>query len=136
MHVVTTSTDSQTIRFVPRRQNDGDVTVRIYDKSSRREINYSSSYVWQTTDLLFNDVDQNWNSEPQVEFNYGDIFSTVSGQFSFRENEYYGIKLIDNGGELYKGMLFCTDQTDFDKFDVHKNEYIAEQSYDNEYITV
>jgi hypothetical protein len=136
MHVVTTSTDSQTIRFVPRRQNDGDVTVRIYDKSSRREINYSSSYVWQTTDLLFNDVDQNWNSEPQVVFNYGDIFSTVSGQFSFRENEYYGIKLIDNGGELYKGMLFCTDQTDFDKFDVHKNEYIAEQSYDNEYITV
>jgi hypothetical protein len=136
MHVVTTSTDSQTIRFVPRRQNDGDVTVRIYDKSSRREINYSSSYVWQTTDLLFNDVDQNWNSEPQVAFNYGDIFSTVSGQFSFRENEYYGIKLIDNGGELYKGMLFCTDQTDFDKFDVHKNEYIAEQSYDNEYITV
>jgi len=136
MHVVTTSTDSQTIRFVPRRQNDGDVTVRIYDKSSRREINYSSSYVWQTTDLLFNNVDQNWNSEPQVAFNYGDIFSTVSGQFSFRENEYYGIKLIDNGGELYKGMLFCTDQTDFDKFDVHKNEYIAEQSYDNEYITV
>ncbi len=136
MHVVTTSTDSQTIRFVPRRQNDGDVTVRIYDKSSRREINYSSSYVWQTTDLLFNDVDQNWNSEPLVVFNYGDIFSTVSGQFSFRENEYYGIKLIDNGGELYKGMLFCTDQTDFDKFDVHKNEYIAEQSYDNEYITV
>jgi hypothetical protein len=136
MHVVTTSTDSQTIRFVPRRQNDGDVTVRIYDKSSRREINYSSSYVWQTTDLLFNDVDQNWNSEPQVAFNYGDIFSTVSGQFSFRENEYYGIKLIDNGGELYKGILFCTDQTDFDKFDVHKNEYIAEQSYDNEYITV
>jgi len=136
MHVVTTSTDSQTIRFVPRRQNDGDVTVRIYDKSSRREINYSSSYVWQTTDLLFNNVDQNWNSEPQVAFNYGDIFSTVSGQFSFRENEYYGIKLIDNGGELYKGILFCTDQTDFDKFDVHKNEYIAEQSYDNEYITV
>lgn len=136
MHVVTTSTDSQTIRFVPRRQNDGDVTVRIYDKSSRREINYSSSYVWQTTDLLFNNVDQNWNADPEVVFNYGDIFSTVSGQFSFRENEYYGIKLIDNGGELYKGILFCTDQTDFDKFDVHKNEYIAEQSYDNEYITV
>ena len=136
MHVVTTSTDSQTIRFVPRRQNDGDVTVRIYDKSSRREINYSSSYVWQTTDLLFNNVDQNWNADPEVVFNYGDIFSTVSGQFSFRENEYYGIKLIDNGGELYKGILFCTDQTDFDKFNVHKNEYIAEQSYDNEYITV
>ena len=136
MHVVTTSTDSQTIRFVPRRQNDGDVTVRIYDKSSRREINYSSSYVWETTDLLFNNVDQNWNADPEVVFNYGDIFSTVSGQFSFRENEYYGIKLIDNGGELYKGILFCTDQTDFDKFDVHKNEYIAEQSYDNEYITV
>jgi len=136
MHVVTTSTDSQIIRFVPRRQNDGDVTVRIYDKSSRREINYSSSYVWQTTDLLFNNVDQNWNADPEVVFNYGDIFSTVSGQFSFRENEYYGIKLIDNGGELYKGIFFCTDQTDFDKFDVHKNEYIAEQSYDNEYITV
>ena len=86
--------------------------------------------------MLFNNVDQNWNSDPEVVFNYGDIFSTVSGQFSFRENEYYGIKLIDNGGELYKGILFCTDQTDFDKFDVHKNEYIAEQSYDNEYITV
>ena len=136
MHVVTTSTDSQTIRFIPRRENDGDVTVRIYDKSSRREVNYSSAYFWQTTDIFFNNADQTWNEDPEIVFIYNDVFSTVSGQFSFRENEYYGIKLIDNSGELYKGVLFCTDQTDYDKFDVHKDDYVVEQSYNNEYITV
>ena len=136
MHVVTTSTDSQTIRVIPRRRNVSQVTIRIYDKSSRREINYSSPYYWQTADVFFNEVDQNWNTDPQVVFNYGDPFSTVSGQFNFRENEYYGIKLIDNSGELYKGVLFCTNQTDYDKFDVHKDDYVVEQSYDNEYITV
>ncbi len=136
MHIVTTSIDSQTIRFIPRRQNVSTVTVRIYDKSSRREINYKSDYFWNLTDVLYNNANQNWNEDPQIIFNYGDPFSTVSGQFSFRENEYYGIKLIDSSGELYKGVLFCTNQTDYDKFDVHKDDYVVEQSYDNEYITV
>tara|TARA_X000001382_G_C3176547_1_gene181132 strand:+ start:153 stop:563 length:411 start_codon:yes stop_codon:yes gene_type:complete len=136
MHVVTTSTDLQTIRVIPRRQNSGVVSVIVYDKSSRRTIDYNSLYYWNTANINYNENNNRWEDESNAVFTYGDPFSTVSGQFSFRENEYYGIKLIDSSGELYKGVLFCTDQTDYDKFDVHKDDYVVEQSYNNEYITV
>ena len=136
MHVLTTSTEQQTIKIVPRRDNQGEVTVRLYDKSTRRDVNYASAYYWQTTDVFFSEADQDWNEDPQVVFTYGDVFSTISGQFNLTENEYYGIKLIDSVGELYKGIIFCTNQTDFNKFDVHKDDYVVEQSYNNEYITV
>jgi hypothetical protein len=134
MHVLTTSTDQQTIKIVPRRDNQGEVTVRLYDKSTRKTINYEPPYSWQTADVFFNEADQDWNETSEVTFTYGDVFSTVSGEFNLRENEYYGLKLIDSAGELYKGIIFCTNQTDFAKFNVSKDDYVIETSYDNEYI--
>jgi hypothetical protein len=30
--------------------------------------------------------------------------------------------------------MFCTDQTDYDKYDPNKNDYVVESTYNNEYV--
>lgn len=134
MHILTTSTEEQSINLVTRRANQGVVSILLYDKSARREINYNTEYYWQTTDLFFNEVNEYWNQSPQLSYTYGDVFSTLSGVFNLKENQYYSIKLLDGEGELYRGIIFCTNQTDYNKFDVHKDDYVVEDSYDNEYV--
>lgn len=134
MHILTTSTEEQSINLVTRRVNQGVVSILLYDKSARREINYNTEYYWQTADLFFNEVNEYWNQSPQLSYNYGDVFSTLSGVFNLKENQYYSIKLFDSEGELYRGIIFCTNQTDYNKFDVHKDDYVVEDSYDNEYV--
>ena len=50
------------------------------------------------------------------------------------EGRFYQFTVYDNDGVQYKGRLFCTAQTEYDKYTVNENVYTQEQSYDNEYI--
>ena len=38
------------------------------------------------------------------------------------------------GALLYMGRLFCTSQTEYDKYTVNQNIYTEEESYNNEFI--
>jgi hypothetical protein len=38
------------------------------------------------------------------------------------------------GALLYMGRLFCTSQTEYDKYTVNQNVYTEEESYNNEFI--
>lgn len=134
MHVLTTSNSTQVLKVIPRRQNNGVVTMSLIDKSTNRQSNYVSEYYWHTTDFYFNELDVNWNQDPDFVFAYADVFSTVTSVFYLKEGTFYTIKLSDVDGELYEGMIFCTDQTDYDKYDPNKNDYIMESTYDNEYV--
>jgi hypothetical protein len=59
---------------------------------------------------------------------------TLSGSFSLVEDRFYSFEVKDGSNVIYKGLIFCTNQTDYDKFDVHKDDYVVEDSYDNEFV--
>lgn len=134
MHILTTSDSAQVLRVIPRRENNGDVTMTLTYKSANRDLNYVSEYHWQTTDFYFNELGVNWNQYQDFDFTYTDVFSTLTAVFSLKEDTFYTLKLTDVDGELYQGIIFCTNQTDYNKFDVHKDDYVVEDSYDNEYV--
>lgn len=50
------------------------------------------------------------------------------------EGRFYTFFVYNNDGVQYKGRLFCTAQTDYDKYTVNQNVYTEEQSADNEFI--
>jgi len=108
--------------------------MTLIDKSTNRDSNYVSEYYWQTTDFYFNELDVDWNQDPDFVYEYGDVFSTITSIFYLKEGTFYTIKLSDIDGELYEGMMFCTDQTDYDKYDPNKNDYVVESTYNNEYV--
>lgn len=135
MKILTTSTGSQSIKFIPRT-TVGSVIFSLIDKNKRTTSNIP------------------------VTVSNADGYMTVSGSFSLTEgvlysfevaiDDYYervladsgsieGITCVDSnniGSLLYRDTIFCTDQTDYRKYTVNQGEYTTENTYDNDFIVL
>ena len=109
MHLLTTSVAAQQLKIVPR-QDASSVTLELTDKT---QFTTSTVSVSKTS------------SEP---------FMILSGSFSLVENRSYSFEVKDGSEVIYRGLIFCTDQTDGEKFFVQDEDYTSETSYDNEYV--
>lgn len=118
MKILTTSTDAQIIKIIPRNAYSS-MTLEIRDEST----NTSTSYAISGT--------------PSYD---GDYFQ-LSNSYSLVEGRYYNLTLKDGSGNiLYKDKIFCTDQTvnesTNDYYTVNSGEYTSDASFDNDYIIV
>ena len=111
MKILTTSS-TQTIKFIPRHLVSS-VVLTLTDKNTRTSTNIDVSVV---------------NS---------DGYMSLTGSFNLKEGTNYSMKVVNQSGDvIYRDTIFCTNQTDYDKFDVHKDEYVTEDTYDNEFIVL
>jgi len=97
MKILTTSA-TQSIKFIPRVSATG-VILKLTNRNTR------ASFVVGVSTVNSNG------------------YMTITGTaFSLVENTNYSMEVLnDNGsGVIYRDTIFCTNQTDFDKFDVHK----------------
>jgi hypothetical protein len=106
MHIVTTS--SQIINCIPRA-NTLSVTLELRDEQSRVT----------TSKAITGTLNGNY-----VQYNL---------DFICTEGNYYTIILKDGTNTLYRGMVFCTNQTDLDAYKLTEGEYTS-PSTNNEYI--
>lgn len=109
MHVLTTSTNSQSLKIVPRKDVSSP-TLSLTDKMKRTT---STIAVTKTSD--------------------GD-YMVLTGTFSLTDGDQYTFRVKDGSEEIYRGLILCTDQTDLDNFFVNKDEYVEEDSYDNDFV--
>ena len=113
MKILTTSA-TQSIKIIPRLYTNNPV-LRLTNKNTRESFLVGVSA-----------VDSNG-------------YMTLTGTtFALVENTNYSMVVFDGGGSgvIYRDTIFCTNQTDFDKFDVHKDDYITEDTFDNEFIVL
>ena len=113
MKILTTSA-TQSIKFIPRVSATG-VILKLTNNNTR------ASFVVGVSTVNSNG------------------YMTITGTaFSLVENTNYSMEVLnDNGsGLIYRDTIFCTNQTDFDKFDVHKDDYVTEDTFDNEFIVL
>lgn len=108
MHIV--STTSSTITFAPRAVETG-VSVKITDE----ETNTSATESLTATE--------------------SGNFLSITPSYTFKEGRYYNIK-VSGSTELYRGKVYCTNQTDLEKFSVNNGEftYYEDTDNDNQYI--
>jgi len=111
MEILTTSTANQAIRIIPRADATNP-TLSLTDKSTRKTIAVT---VTKTTD---------------------EDFMVLTGSFALIEGNQYSFVVKNGTAELYRGMIFCTDQTVLDKYFVNQGEYTSEDSYDNEFVII
>ncbi len=118
MKLISTS-GNKTFYVIPRKYDTGDITVRLRNETTNTSIEIIST--------------------PIVEGNYLK-FDAVLG--TLVENNFYTMELIaSNGGDIiYKDKVFCTnqtiDQSNNNYFDINKNEYTTEDSYNNDYVII
>lgn len=111
MEILTTSTDSQSLKIITRADASSP-TLSLTDKSTR------------TT----SDVSVSKTSESD--------YMVLTGTFSLKEGNQYTYRVKDGSTEIYRGLIFCTDQTGLDKYFANTGEYVQEDSYDNDFVII
>ena len=59
---------------------------------------------------------------------------TLSAVFSLTEGVFYGMKVFDGSNLIYRGRVFVTSQTEYDKYTTNEGVYTEETSYNNEFV--
>ena len=119
MHILSTATNTQTLK-INARTNVFNVRVVLFDKSEKKEI----------FDIDDDCTTTNGITTIEVEF---------EGDRRLVEGRYYSLTVKDRDNSdavVYKGLVFCTDQTDYNKYETGKDDYVVEDSYDNEFIII
>ena len=109
MIILNTSTGGQTFKIIPRSAASSH-TFELLDKSTRVSSNIG------------------------IDVTNANGYMTITGFFSLKEGRFYTFKVKDGSTIIYRGAFFCTDQTNFNIFDVHSGEYTTENSYDNDFV--
>jgi len=108
MHIVTTT--NKAITFVPRAFETS-VSVVITDEETNTSATESLTATISTNFLI------------------------VTPSYTFVEGRYYNIK-VSGSNEIYRGKVYCTNQTNLEKFSVNSGEftYYEDTDNDNQYI--
>ena len=63
-------------------------------------------------------------------------YESVSFDFDFIENRYYRFTVEVNRDEVYRGKIYCTNQSNLEKFSINRDEftYYEDTDNDNQYI--
>ena len=113
MKILTTSSEAQTLSFIPRTYaSSGSLVLR---DDSTNDVLTSSETLTKVGEYL-----------------------TISKVFSLVEGRYYDFSILVSGNTIFKGKIFCTDQVidqdTNDYYSVNDGEYETQNSYDNYYI--
>tara|TARA_R110000822_G_scaffold73241_2_gene176001 strand:- start:401 stop:760 length:360 start_codon:yes stop_codon:yes gene_type:complete len=119
MHIIT-PTEVITILFVPRVEV-AIAVVQIIDESENKDIS--------------SDITHSYGSYLNGFTNLSLVFKADSFPV---EGRFYIFNAYANNGQTlcYRGRLFCTSQTDFEKYTVNEGQYVKENSYNNEFIVL
>lgn len=102
MTILQSSTDSQTINFIPREYTEGTTyTITIKDETTNKEVFSSTTTTFTALDYYFQ---------------YSSVFTLV-------ENTMYMLEIKDGTNVIFKDKIFCTNQN-VTTYSVNDNEYI------------
>lgn len=113
MDILPTS-GTQELKIIPRKDAAAPV-IKLTDKSTRKT----------TTVTPSKSVD-------------GD-YMVLTGTFSLTEDNLYSYRVqlsSEDDEEIYRGLIYCTDQTSLDKYFINEDEYTEETSFDNEFVII
>ena len=142
MIILTTATEAQAITFIPRKDVE-EATVILTRKDERDAVilpcvlSISGDYTIATSS--FNLVEGSRYSL-RIVSRTSDFVARVEADGGIVEAapcaETLAEASIDAEDIIYRDMVLCTDQTEYDKYNVQKEEYIEAETSDNEYIVV
>ena len=113
MTILQSSTDSQTINFIPREYTAGTTyTVSIKDETTNTEVFSSTTTTFTALDYYYQ---------------YSSVFTLV-------ENTMYMLEIKDGTNVTFKDKIFCTNQN-VTTYTVNKNEY-TENTIVNDFIVL
>ena len=138
MKILTTSTSSQTIEFIPRLYSTSATLILTDDTtnvSTTTDVTLTQSGDYLNLSHTFTLVEGRFY-DLQLEAD-GDIWGVNTNQWELETQAWDSDEL---SSLIYKDKIFCTDQ-DVDQtqnkyYSVNKNEYTTNDTHDNDYIVL
>jgi hypothetical protein len=145
--IIVTTTASQTLTVIPREYL-GAFYVKCRDTSLNKEFSYfvnttttsgnylsfTNSYV-DSSDVSIFIEDRFYDLDIYADYNYWNTNLSLWEMYD-------ELWQVDSNQEsrVYKDRIFCTnqdiDQDDFDMYTINKDQFVTNNSYDNEYIVI
>lgn len=136
MQILTTSTDSQSIDVIPRRSVSGVISLFVRNESTNVVTQYTTDQDWDEYTATFSGSEIEWQGST-LTYSEGQTYLRINNKYSLSEDTYYSFVIQDTIGKLFKGMMFCTnqtvDQSTNEYYQMNKNQYVT-HSADNEFI--
>lgn len=113
MEILPTSGD-QILKIIPREDAESPV-IKLTNKDTRKTVTVTPT---KTTEQ---------------------DYMVLNGTFTLAEDTIYRYvveKSSEDTTEIYRGLIYATDQTDLEKYYVNQDEYTEEDSFDNEFIII
>lgn len=108
---------NKTFKIIPREFTVGTLTIKLTSESTNTPITITSTSTINGNYLEF-----------------AAVFGTLI------EGQFYILEVSNSTQIIYKDKVFCTDQVvnqmNNDYYNINKNEFTNEESYDNEYIII
>lgn len=118
MVILTTSINAQTFLVIPRSPIAA-VTFELTDKSKRTTVPVT------------------------VAVSNSNGYMTVVGAFVDGQNKplmiaqrFYSFAIKNGNVIIFRGTIFCTDQTNFNIFDINAGVYTTENTYNNDFVII
>lgn len=112
MIVLTTSTDPQTITFVPREVILSGKLI-LTEKRTRDSIEVIATF------------QENGN------------YTESTNSFNLIEGVKYSLEVVSDSNDIvYRDMIKCTDQTEYDKYNTQEGDYIEAEVSDNKIVVI
>jgi len=132
MNILTTSLTAQNLIFIPR----ANVIKAFQDRVVLDKGTYTINSCYTPFILKVTSEDTNITLSYDVSATYVNEELTISQAFALKEGTYYNYEVLNGTILIYRGSIFCTDQTDFDKYVINNNDYVATAALDNEFVTI
>jgi hypothetical protein len=113
MDILPTS-GNQELKIIPRKDSAAPV-IKLTDKATRITVTITPT---KSTD--------------------GD-YMVLNGEFTLVEDNLYTYRVQLSGEdseEIYRGLIYCSNQVSLDKYFINENTYIEEDSFDNEFVII
>tara|TARA_R110000803_G_C11809029_1_gene300408 strand:- start:128 stop:478 length:351 start_codon:yes stop_codon:yes gene_type:complete len=108
---------NKTFKIIPRQFVVGVLTLNLRSESTNVIVSVNATST----------IDGNYLSFPAV-------FGTLV------ENDFFTLEVLNGSDVIYKDKVFCTDQTinqsNNDYYTINKNQFVSEDSFDNDYIII
>jgi hypothetical protein len=138
MKILTTSTSSQTIEFIPRLYSTSATLILTDDTtnvSTTTDVTLTQSGDYLNLSHAFTLVEGRFY-DLQLEAD-GDLWGVNANQWQLETQTWESDELSNL---IYKDKIFCTDkdvdQTQNKYYSVNKNEYTTNDTHDNDYIVL
>lgn len=119
MIVLTTSTDTQEFKYIPRDFGLVGVTARLTDDITKVDASINGYQFQRNGDFI------------RANISFEDL----------KEDRFYTLRIEkENVGVIYKDKVFVTNQTieqvEGDTYSINKDEYVEQDTSDNDYIVI